>query len=251
MHARAHTFTHTHTHARTHTHAHAHAYAHTHTRTRICAHTHTHTQTHRHTHIYMHTHMHTHTHAHMHTRIHTHTHTHKRTHTHTHTRAHTYTHTHTPCCRLFEASEADLSTARTLSQDKLKGCVVRLRGLPFSASATDVGAQGEGRGGGEGMMWGCMKMYWRLGVRAWVDNPCCQGRGTLAHRTAAHIVVSGGGVGLVKSSRSKALLHVIVMGRDDPCCQGRGTLAHRTAGSAHCCDGACPHPRRCAGPHLP
>lgn len=39
--------------------------------------------------------------------------------------------------RLFASSEAELSTAKTLAQDKLRGFVVRMRGLPYSASATD------------------------------------------------------------------------------------------------------------------
>lgn len=40
-------------------------------------------------------------------------------------------------CRVFEAHEADMTTAKALSQDRLKGHVVRLRGLPYNASASD------------------------------------------------------------------------------------------------------------------
>lgn len=40
--------------------------------------------------------------------------------------------------RLFQATDADLATAKTLCLDRLKGFVIRLRGIPFNASASDV-----------------------------------------------------------------------------------------------------------------
>lgn len=42
--------------------------------------------------------------------------------------------------RLFEAMESDFLTSRMMSQDRLKGYVVRMRGLPFNSSANDVSA---------------------------------------------------------------------------------------------------------------
>jgi hypothetical protein len=41
------------------------------------------------------------------------------------------------CSEIFESTKADFATAKALSVDRMKGYVVRLRGLPFSASATD------------------------------------------------------------------------------------------------------------------
>lgn len=47
--------------------------------------------------------------------------------------------------RLFEAAEADLDAVqRALEADRQQGCVVRLRGLPYSASAEDVARFFEG-----------------------------------------------------------------------------------------------------------
>lgn len=40
--------------------------------------------------------------------------------------------------RMFAANDADISTAKALAADKGKGHVLRLRGLPYSASASDV-----------------------------------------------------------------------------------------------------------------
>jgi hypothetical protein len=39
--------------------------------------------------------------------------------------------------RLFEATEEELNTAKALTLDRLRGFVVRLRGLPYSATASD------------------------------------------------------------------------------------------------------------------
>lgn len=39
---------------------------------------------------------------------------------------------------VFESSEADLATAKSLSVDRMRGFVVRCRGLPYTATATDV-----------------------------------------------------------------------------------------------------------------
>lgn len=53
----------------------------------------------------------------------------------------TCTHPHTPLspCRLFEAADSDLAAVkRVLEDSRLQGYVVRLRGLPYSATAADV-----------------------------------------------------------------------------------------------------------------
>lgn len=43
------------------------------------------------------------------------------------------------CNRLFEAAEADLAAVKKVLEDtRLQGCVVRLRGLPYTATAADV-----------------------------------------------------------------------------------------------------------------
>lgn len=49
---------------------------------------------------------------------------------------------HSPFDRIFESTEADLATAKSLSVDRMRGFVVRCRGLPYTATA-QVGA---GRG---------------------------------------------------------------------------------------------------------
>lgn len=41
--------------------------------------------------------------------------------------------------QVFEAQEADLQTAKALSLDRMRGFVVRLRGLPYNASANEGG----------------------------------------------------------------------------------------------------------------
>lgn len=40
--------------------------------------------------------------------------------------------------RVFESSEADLATAKSLSVDRMRSFVVRCRGLPYTAAATDL-----------------------------------------------------------------------------------------------------------------
>jgi hypothetical protein len=42
---------------------------------------------------------------------------------------------------MFEAGEADLAAVKKVLEDtQLQGCVVRLRGLPYTATAEDVAA---------------------------------------------------------------------------------------------------------------
>jgi hypothetical protein len=42
---------------------------------------------------------------------------------------------------MFEAAEADLAAVKKVLEDaQLQGCVVRLRGLPYTATAEDVAA---------------------------------------------------------------------------------------------------------------
>jgi hypothetical protein len=43
------------------------------------------------------------------------------------------------CCRLFEAAEADLAAVKKVLEDsRLQGFVVRLRGMPYSATPADI-----------------------------------------------------------------------------------------------------------------
>lgn len=48
-------------------------------------------------------------------------------------------HAYCSSCRLFEAAEADLAAIKKVLEDsRLQGFVVRLRGLPYSATAADI-----------------------------------------------------------------------------------------------------------------
>lgn len=39
---------------------------------------------------------------------------------------------------MFESTEADLATAKSLSVDRMRGFVIRCRGLPYTSTAQDV-----------------------------------------------------------------------------------------------------------------